>query len=169
MPRGLKQTSSPIQISAAVTQTASNVNIEERLELSLNPLDQEVFVVTQVNLDIDAPDLSEGNPTRVSASLSTTSRTGPGSIADPNVIASAERIILNSGEAQLAWFDREDPTFTAINEDYIGIIATSDAFLQLGSLNSGGLKQARVRVYGYRAKAEAATYAALVQSQTLSS
>ena len=65
-------------------------------------------------------------------------------------------------------FDREDPNFTALSEDYIGIIATSDAFLNIVGLNNNNAKQARVRVYGYRAKAEAAVYAALVQSQSLS-
>jgi len=53
---------------------------------------------------------------------------------------------------------------------YIAIIATSDFFvggtdnaLNLNNLNG------QFKIYGYRAKADAATYAALVQSEVLSS
>lgn len=55
------------------------------------------------------------------------------------------------------------------NMDYIGIIATSDMFISVNSFATAALTQAAVRVYGYRAKADAATYAALVQSEVLSS
>jgi len=65
-------------------------------------------------------------------------------------------------------FDREDPTFTALNEDYIGIIATDNAFLQIEGDGNGNPKACRVRIYGYRAKASASVYAALVQSEVLS-
>ena len=65
-------------------------------------------------------------------------------------------------------FDREDPTFTALAEDYIGIIATDNAFLQVEGVGNGNAKVANCRVYGYRAKASAAVYAALVQSEVLS-
>ena len=65
-------------------------------------------------------------------------------------------------------FDREDPTFTALSEDYLGIIATSNCFLNITGVNNGNAKSARVRVYGYRAQASASVYAALVQSEVLS-
>jgi hypothetical protein len=65
-------------------------------------------------------------------------------------------------------FDREDPSFTALAEDYIGIIATDNAFLQVEGLNNGNPKNSRVRIFGYRAKASASVYAALVQSEVLS-
>ena len=171
MPTGLKSTSSPIQISARVLELAPNTFLEDAIELNLNPLDNEVFVVTQVNLDVDAPDSVTANSTRVQASLSTTTRTTVGTIADQNVLGAADRqIICNAAmtaDGGIA-FDREDPTFTALSEDYIGIIATSNAFLQVVGSNNGNTKNARVRIYGYRAKAAASVYAALVQSEVLS-
>lgn len=171
MPTGLKATSSPIQISASVLETAADTFTEQEIQLSLNPLDNEVFVVTQVNLDVDAPDSVPATSTRVRSSLSTTSRTTVGTIADQNTLASAERnIICNAGMGPDGGhiFDREDPSFTALAEDYIGIIATDNAFLQVEGQNNGNAKNSRVRIFGYRAKASASVYAALVQSEVLS-
>ena len=87
MPTGLKSTSSPIQISAQVTESAASTFTESEVQLSLNPLDNEVFVVTQVNLDAGAPDSIPATSTRVRASLSTTSRATIGDISQPNVLA----------------------------------------------------------------------------------
>ena len=171
MPKGLKQTSSPIQISATVAESAANTLTTETIDLSLNALDQEVFVVTQVNIDVDAPDSVLATSTTVDSTLSTVLRTSLGSIADANVLASSRRaIICNSGMTPDGGipFDREDPTFTALSEDYLGIVATSNCFLNIAGVNNGNPKRARVRIYGYRAKAEASVYAALVQSEVLS-
>ena len=53
--------------------------------------------------------------------------------------------------------------------EYLDIIATPDFFLNVqGSGNTGRMSVA-AKVYGYRAKADASTYAALVQSEVLSS
>ena len=171
MPAGLKQTSSPIQVSQAVVELAPNTFQTESIDLALNPLDQEVFVVTQVNLDVDAPDSIAGTSTAVDATLSTVLRTTIGSIAQSNVLASANRqIVTNLGMTPDGGipFDREDPTFTSLTEDYLGIIATSNCFLNIVGTNNGNIKQARVRIYGYRAQATAPVYAALVQSEVLS-
>jgi hypothetical protein len=65
-------------------------------------------------------------------------------------------------------FDREDPLFAAISEDYLGIVATNNMFLNIVGLNNGNTKGVSCRVYGYRAKASASLYAALVQSELLS-
>ena len=171
MPVGLKATSSPIQISAAVTETAANTLTSDTIELGLNPLDNEVFVVTQVNLDVDAPDSVTATSTSVEATLSSTARATLGSIADQNVLGAASRLIVcNAGMTPDGGipFDREDPTLTAQAEDYIGIIATSNAFLNILGANNGNAKQVRVRMFGYRAQAQANVYAALVQSEVLS-
>lgn len=174
MPKGLKATSSPIQISSSVTETGPNTFTIQEIDLSLNALDNEVFVVTQVNLDVDAPDLVAGQTTIVQATLSTTSRLNAGnvgSIADQNVLGSAERIIVMAAATTAdggLQFDREDPTFTSLSEDYIGIIATSNAYLNVEGRSNGNAKQVRCRLFGYRAQADASVYAALVQSEVLS-
>lgn len=174
MPAGLKSTSSPIQISSSVSQTASNAFESNEIDLTLNVLDNEVFVITQINIDVDAPDFPVAplEVSSVDASLSSTRRTTVGGINDQNVLGSAQRKIvvdLAAVGASVA-FDREDPLFAAISEDYLGIVATNNMFINMNSqgLAAGTLKDTRVRVYGYRAQASASTYAALVQSELLS-
>ncbi len=167
----LKKTSSTIIIGAEVTEPAANTFSFARVDLQLNPLDNEVFVVTGINLDPDAPDSLGVTSTTVNASLSVTQRTTVGSIADSNVMATARsQIICNPASASLEGigFVREDPLVTPTDQDYLGIIATNDFFLNLEGVNNGNPKNLRGRVYGYRAKADSAVYAALVQSELLS-
>tara|TARA_R110000824_G_scaffold386771_1_gene581805 strand:- start:181 stop:720 length:540 start_codon:yes stop_codon:yes gene_type:complete len=175
-PKGLKTTSSPLQISATVGQITVGINTfaTEEIPLTLNVLDNEVFVVTQINLDVQAPSFPAvaGDNASVSASLSTTARDTVGSIADANVLGASERFI-GTGVAPhfgAVSFDREDPLFSAISEDYLGIVATNNMFLNIDSIGSAvaEFKNCRVRIYGYRASAGAAVYAALVQSELLS-
>ena len=51
---------------------------------------------------------------------------------------------------------------------YLGIIATNDFFLNIAGTNNTAVLFGNARVYGVRAKADAAIYAALVQSEQLS-
>jgi len=171
MPAGLKSSSSPIQISAQVTEAVPGTFLTDQIDLTLNVLDNEVFVVTQLNIDVDAPDSIAGLTTQVEASVSTTRRTSVGTIADQNVLGFSNRQIIcnvamtpDGGHV----FEREDPLFAALEVDYLGIIATNNAFLNVVGLNNGNIKSARCRIYGYRATASAAVYAALVQSELLS-
>jgi hypothetical protein len=53
--------------------------------------------------------------------------------------------------------------------EYIGIIATNDFFLQIEGVGNATAKAVTAKVYGYRARADASVYAALVQSELLSS
>ena len=169
MPAGLKASSSPIQISSSVTEAAINTFVTDQIDLTLNVLDNEVFVVTQINIDVDIPDYpAAGTAALVNASVSTTRRTSVGSIADQNVLGSANRTItVGIADAGVA-FDRESPLFSAQEVDYLGIIATNNAFLNLQGVGNGNVKTAQCRIYGYRATASASVYAALVQSELLS-
>ena len=178
MPTGLKATSSPIQISGSANEPAAQAFGSTVIELTLNPLDNEVFVVTQINLDVDAPDLpgAKDQINITSASLSTTKRTAVGGINNSNVLASAQRYAGMAGNGTSSGvscvvFDREDPTFVAQDLDYLGIVATNNMHLNIiqeGSATAVNPKTVRVRVYGYRATASASQYAALVQSELLS-
>ena len=167
----LKKSSSTIVISSSVTELAANTFTSEQVDLQLNPLDNEVFVVVGINLDPDAPDSVGNTSTTVNASLSTTARTDVGTIADSNVMGSARtQIICNALMTPDGGipFAREDPLVMPLDMEYLGIIATNDFFLNIEGVNNGNPKICRARLYGYRAKADASTYAALVQSELLS-
>ena len=52
--------------------------------------------------------------------------------------------------------------------EYIGIIATNDFFVQVQGTGNTGTKGMDGKLYGYRARADASIFAALVQSEVLS-
>ena len=168
---GMKKTSETVTISAAVTETAPNTFTSQQVSLPLSPLDREVFVCTMINLDPDSPDAIVATTTQVEASISTTSLSVVGTIQNSPVLASARtQIICNAamtadgGHA----FWREDPLTANPDTGYIGIIATDDFFVNIQGTNNGNVKACRVRIYGFRARLDAAGYAAMVQSELLS-
>jgi len=167
MPTGLKQTSSLIQISSSATETAANTFTVNQIDLQLNPLDQEVFVIQAVDIDLFPPSLVPGATTVATLTLSSTRRVSTGGIDAPNVIA-AKRITtqeIGGGAVTNEYMASDSP---ASNLDYIAIVATNDFFLNIeGSANLTALS-GNTRVYGYRARADASVYAALVQSEALS-
>ena len=167
----LKKTSNTVLVSGTVTESAPNTFTDQQISLGLSPLDQEVFVVTMINLDPDAPDSIAGVSTTVDCSISVTQRTGTGTISNSNVLAAARtQIICNAAMTPDGGipFTREDPLTADPFSGYVGIVATDDFFLNITGIGNGNAKAMRARIYGYRAKADAATYAALVQSELLS-
>ena len=182
MPKGLKQTSSPILISQRIRADtiAGVVQVEERVDLQLNPLDNEVFVVTGLKIDWTnaalAPTAVPGNfSVNQACSVSKIQVDGTPGIDNPSVI----------GASKVSGFIRNDAAtgdiYTVLEQnamdappssmDYLDIIATNDYYLNLllsDNFTVGQTAGADVRIYGYRATADAATYAALVQSEMLS-
>ena len=52
--------------------------------------------------------------------------------------------------------------------DYIALIATNNFFVACQGIGNLNVKAVNGRLWGYRARADASTYAALVQSEVLS-
>jgi len=171
MPKGLKETSGLIVISTGLAESGANTFTQSEVDLQLNVLDREVFVCLAVDINIDPPELNAaGGDSDSVGSLSTTSRTSVGSIADNNVIAVSRRSIEASGGlAAACGFDTQASETPSTNLDYMGIIATNNFFIQVQGVNNTNPKNCQFRMWGYRAQASADTYAALVQSELLSS
>ena len=169
MPKGIKGTSSTIVIGASVAESAPNTFTQARVDLQLNPLDNEVFVVTAINLDLASPDALAGVNTQTRGSMSTTSLNNFGTISQSNVLAATREDIRAAGFVDGGvGFSQQSLETPPAALDYIGIIATNDFFLQVLGTNNGAPKSMGAKIYGYRAKAEASVYAALVQSEVLS-
>jgi hypothetical protein len=170
MPKGLKQTSSLIEISFELTESAPNTFTQERVDLQLNPLDNEVFIVYAANLDPFNPDAIAATDTAVLASVTSTSQTQPANLSVSNCIATATKGIRAAGfvDGGVAFENTagETPPTTL---EYVGIIATNDFFVQVQGVANLAAKAVAGRLYGVRAKADASIYAALVQSEVLSS
>ena len=170
MPKGLKSTSSIVAISASTTETGPNTFTQSQVSLDLSPLDNEVFVVVAVDLNPAFPDALATVDTSTQACLSTTSRTDMGFIEDDNVLASASGAIRAAGFVDGGvGFQQSALETPPATLEYIGIIATNDFFLSVKGDGNLAAKTVGCRVWGYRARADASIYAALVQSEVLSS
>jgi hypothetical protein len=169
MVKGLKQTSAPLVISFDVTEIAPNTFIQSQIAMQLNVLDREVMVITGCDIDVGTPDAIAATDTAVAASLSTTSRTTVGTLADNNVVAVGFSSIRAAGFVDGGVsFQNQFGESPAAGMEYLNIIATNDFFVQV--LGGGNLapKPMRGKLYCYRAVAAADTFAALVQSELLS-
>ena len=168
MPKGLKETSSLIGIGFSLAETAPNTFIQQQVDLQLNPLDNEVFIVYAIDLDPIAPDNVAGTSTAVSSSITTTSRTGVANLGDSACMANQVlNIRQDGGSVTGVPFSRGANESPATQLDYLAIISTNDFFVQLQGTSNVGTKSVSGRVYGVRARADASVYAALVQSEVL--
>lgn len=167
MPRGIKETSGLIVVSANITESAANTFTTERVDLQLNPLDNEVFVVYGIDLDVSAPDLVAATSTVAAMSVSTTARTTLGGIDQPNVLA-AQRIETQESAGAAVTNEYSSDSAPSTQLEYLGIIATNDFYLNIEGTNNVAALGGNCRIYGVRGKADASVYAALVQSELLS-
>ena len=169
MTKGLTKTSETIAIGFSVDETAANTFTETQVDLALSPLDREVFVVLSINLDPFTPDALQSTDTSVQSSLTTTSKDRVVNLSDSNCLAASGNYIkakgFGDGGVAFQSIGHETPPS---NLDYIGIIATNDFYVQVAGDNNTNARGVDGKLYGYRARASADIYAALVQSEVLS-
>lgn len=164
-----KQTSQPVAVSFALAETAPNTFTQEEIALQLDVLNNEIFVVLAIDLDLESPDAIAATNTRVTGSLCSTSQTATQGLGNSNCLSEARSEIRAAGfvDGGVGFERAANSTYTG-DVPYIGIISTNNFFVQLLGVNNAAAKSVSGRVWGYRAKADAATYAALVQSEVLS-
>ena len=169
MPKGFKQTSQIITIGASVVETAAATFTETEVDLNLDPLNNEVFVVLAANLDASFPEAIAGVTTAVRAQVTTTSQTGIIPLSSPKIIAKLNQEIkangFTDGGVGFTSAALETPPSTL---EYIAIIATNNFFLGVEGVGNLNAKTGNCKLWGYRARADPSVYAALVQSELLS-
>lgn len=166
---GFKKTSETIAISFGTTELAANTFVQSEIALQLDVLNNEIFVVLAVDLNPQTPDAIAGANTSTTASLTTTTQTAVQAISNSNTIAQSQLAIRAGGfiDSGVAFSRMANETYTG-DLDYVALIATNNFFLQVIGSNNAAAKGVEGRVFGYRARADSATYAALVQSEVLS-
>lgn len=180
----LKKSSEIITISGTYENNTNGFTVQS-VDLQLNPLDQEVFVVLGVQIDFLGL-LPQGTSQAAAAfsategvALTTTRPASQPDLSDSTCFAYAQRAFTQfntadptgpDGIVMYQYHERTPSDTPDSNMDYIGIIATDNFFVS-GTDSASSIRDLDVawRVFGYRAKADAATYAALVQSEVLSS
>lgn len=170
MTKGISITSAIITISGSTTELVPGTMQEEQVSLSLDILSREVLLVYAIDLNPQEPDGLAGLNTATTASLSTTSRTTMGTIANPNVLGAASKSIRASGyvDGGVGFEDVSPETPTANALDYIGIVSTNDFFVQVQGFQNIATKTCEWRIWCARARVTADIYAALVQGEALS-
>ena len=165
----LKRTSSGIIIGASVVESAKDTFTQQAVDLQLNPLDNEVFIVQAIDMMLGRPDAVAGTDTLMIGCLTTTSQTAMPAFNSSNVLSMKQHEITSANATSAVAFSSGSNETPPTSLDHIGIISTNDFFLQVQGHNNVAGHSLQVKVYGYRAKADSATYAALVQSEVLSS
>ena len=168
MPKGLKPTSGVIVVSSNQIESALSTFTSGKVDLQLNVLDREVFVVTAIDIDMLPPALKADDVTVVSGSISTTQRTTVGGLDNSNVLAAMKittQSITGVGACTNYFQSTESPHAQL---EYIGIIATNDFYLNVESARNDAPANMNARLWGFRAQADASTFAALTQSELLS-
>lgn len=166
---GFKKTSETIAISFSVTESGIGVYTEDEVALQLDILNNEIFVVLAVDLNLSPPDAIAGTDTRVISTVASTASTAMQGLSNTNVLAVARDDIRAAGfiDSGVGFSRGATETYTG-DVDYIGLIATNNFFVALQGNANTALSAVNGRVWGYRAKADSSTYAALVQSEVLS-
>jgi len=169
MPKGLKVSSGQIIISGQLDESAPNTITTSQVDLQLNVLDREVFVVTALDMDAFPPDAVAGVNTQTSCSMSTTARTTLGTMANTNVLGTDNKSIRAAGYVDGGvGFSEHHPEIQGSDMEYVGLIATNNFHIQVLGVGNLIARGCQFRVWGYRAVADAATFAALTQSELLS-
>lgn len=166
----LKKTSQMLNLGAKITFADGDTNVFSRIQLPLNSLDREVFVVTDISIDSDPliiPQLA-GQNVSLNFSVNKNSTTVQ-TINNPDCIGHFRKQVTTtpvSDTVQVSAYPSEASTGTDM--DYLCIIATSD-YILVGAYASTGAgdpdRSCYVRITGYRAVADAAVYSALIAEE----
>ena len=161
---GWKYTSEVFQISAGVVESALNTFTETTINLNLDSLSREILVIEYCDLDVYPADLVAGFATTTGANLSDNSQTVTSTLANSRVIATATSIVEYDGVAAVI-SSSQDPVFGNYGSSPLFITATDNLYLSVKSNGNLQLKNAQVRIWARRARADADTYAAILTSQ----
>ena len=166
---GFKKTSDLIAVSFGLTESAPNTYTQEEIALQLDVLNNEIFVVLAVDINLLPPDAIAATDTSTAGSVTSTSNTAIANLDNTNTLATARDFIRAAGfvDGGVA-FQRAAMESYVGDVDYIGLIATNNFFVSVQGSGNAVAKGTTGRVWGYRARADASTYAALVQSEVLS-
>jgi hypothetical protein len=167
---GFKKTSEPLNIGATL-DLVDGTPAFTQVTLPLSSLDREIFVVTDVQMDAERLNVpaAVGSVT-LNASVNKTDTGLPLEINNPNCISSMQRSIGVTAAPAAIYQEAFSPneSSTGSHTDYIAVIATPN-FVVSGSFatTAGGQpnRAVFVRLTGYRARADADLYAALVTEE----
>lgn len=159
-----------INVSGTIDESGSNTFTQLEVSLDLDPISREIFVVTDVYLDPFTPSLAPGLRTSTALSATNVSRSAVANVGDSQCISNVTDTVFG-GAAEFSFARTALPVSqqsTGRMSDYLGIISTPNFFVQVKGTNNTSASGGSFRITGYRAIADADTYASLVASEVLS-
>ena len=169
--KGLKQTSPVFSIGAFLNESAPATYTQQEFTLPLNTLDREVFIVTDVMIELANPNLTAAD-TRMECAVTKTSLANVAGLPTINMsavlakkVATIEYDAATGNHVPFEFRAPGDIQTTGSENDYVGIISTPDFFVSIEGVNTTSAGYAAVRLQGYRAVADASLYAALVTEE----
>jgi len=171
----IKKTSSIMNLGATLDLVDGAGFVETELNLPLDSLSREIWVITDIQMDHEllAMDAAPGGGQVIGVRATKNSQTTLIDINDPDCIGAMSAGLLqatpaNNGGAAYMSSKTPDEQSTGTSRDYICVVATPNWFIS-GAFTSttGGAsnKGVFVRITGYRAQADLATYSALIAEE----
>lgn len=158
----LRRTSANLNIGGFVESAVANTFTEAEVNLPLSTLDREVFVVTDVYIEVKRPDTIPATNCSTAGQVTKTPQTEILRINDPSMVSKSTEEVFG-GVAEFSWAGYEWPQVNG--DDVIAVIATPNFFIAVDGTNNATTENAACRLTGYRAKATADVYAALVTEE----
>lgn len=172
----LKKTSALMNLGGRVELVDGAGFTEAEVNLPLDALNREVFVVTDIQLDYNPGllfDAALGGTEEIAGQVSMNTQTGMIGINDPDCVGRFGARTIQGGAANLGtgtslYHANPDETSSGTQADYLSIVATPDFFVGgVLATTTGGApnRTINIRLTGYRAVADTGTYSALIAQQ----
>jgi len=171
----LKKTSALMNLGGSIDFVDGAAYAETEMQLPLDTLSREVWVVTDVQVDHELLvfDAAQGGAQTIGIRVMKNSQSTLIEINDPDCISSYSATLIQTTAANLGGgaFQQSkapDEFSTGEGKDYLCIIATPNWFIggAFGTTTGGASNRAAfVRLTGYRAVADTGTYSALIAEQ----
>lgn len=172
----LKKASALMNLGGAVTLTDGGGYTENRVNLPLDALNREVFVVTDIQVDYNPGllfDAAIGGTQEVQGQATMNTQTSLLGIDNPDVVGrfgarTIQGAAANLGAGAAMYHANPDETSSGTQSDHLSIVATPDFFVGgVLATTTGGAptRSVNIRLTGYRAIADTGTYSALIAQQ----
>ena len=172
----LKKSSALMNLGGQVTLVDGAGFTQSVINLPLDALNREIFVVTDIQVDHNPGllfDAALGGTQEIQGQATMNTQTGLLGINNPDCIGRFGARTIQGGAGNLGagaalYHANPDETSSGTQSDYLSIVATPDFFVGgvFATTTGGGPNRTvNIRLTGYRAIADTGTYSALIAQQ----
>ena len=166
----ITQQSPLMTIGTRVIESAANTFTQSEVELPLSPSLRQVFVVTDVEMQIQTPDspgIIAPAETVLTGQVTKSTQTAILEFSDPDCMARASKRLIGDVGALCYVPPETSPrrSIGKLTEDYLDILASSNYFVGVEGAGNAGTLSVAVKVSGFIASVDADVFAALVVAE----